>query len=338
MGHPQVDNRTPFVLETLFLVDEEMRPLAVPVLKATFTIQPDGRCMLAEPQVPLCVAGELWGEDPAKASYKYEPEVAFVKPATDVVLVGHAYASRADTKEMMVGLRLGNLTKEVLVCGDRLWFKTMGSIAMSGSVRFEKVPLTYERAFGGWDRDHQDPKKHSYEPRNPVGVGYRAAGGFVEGLHLPNLEDPRDRIKTFGDRPAPAGFGFVSPNWQPRAALAGTYDEAWQKSRSPLLPKDFNRRHLNAGSPGLIANGYLRGDEPGLAVGVTPDGRLPFTLPGLPPPSVQLKLDRGPAQSPAMALDTVIIEPDQRRVLLLWRGHVVLRGGPHDVKEIVAEA
>ncbi len=39
-----------------------------------------------------------------------------------------------------------------------------------------------------------------------------------------------------------------------------------------------------------------------------------------------------------MALDTVIIEPDQMRVLLLWRGHLTLRTGPHDVKEVVAEA
>ncbi len=338
MGHPQVENKTPFCFETLFLVDEEFRPLVVPVLKATLSIAPDGRCLLAEQQVPLCTAGELWGQTPEKSSYKYEPEVAFVKPATDVVVVGHAYAAAANTKEMMVGLRLGLLAKEILVCGDRLFFKTMGSVSLSGAVHFDKMPLVYERAFGGWDRDHADPKKHSYEPRNPVGVGYRAAGGFVEGLRAPNLEDPRNRIKTFGDRPAPAGCGFIAPNWQPRAALAGTFDEAWQKTRAPLLPKDFDRRHLNAASPGLIAPGYLRGDEQGLAVGVTRDGRLPFALPGLPPPSVRVRLSDGAPQAVGMALDTVIIEPDERRVLLLWRGHLGLRTGPHDVKEVVAEA
>jgi len=49
-------------------------------------------------------------------------------------------------------------------------------------------------------------------------------------------------------------------------------------------------------------------------------------------------LANGPPQAVGMALDTVIIEPDDKRVLLLWRGHLGLRAGPHDVKEVIAEA
>ena len=49
------------------------------------------------------------------------------------------------------------------------------------------------------------------------------------------------------------------------------------------MPKDFNRQHLNAAAPGLIAPGYLRGDEPVVAVGVSPEGRLTFSLPGIAP-------------------------------------------------------
>lgn len=338
MGHPQIENKTPFVLEILFLVDEELRPLVVPVVKATWSILPTGQLVLAEQQVPVNISGELWGEDSEKSSYKYEPEVAFMKPATDVVMVGHAYAPRPGTKEMVVGLRVGSLVKEVLVSGDRIWFKTMGSVAMSGAVHFEKIPLQYERAFGGWDRDHPDPRKHSVEARNPVGVGYRAAGGFLEGQKLPNLEDPRARIKGLGDRPAPAGFGFVSPHWQPRAALAGTYDEAWTKTRSPLLAKDFDRKHLNAASSGLVASGYLKGSEQVAVVGATPEGRLSFALPGLPPPMVQVTLTQGVPQPVTMAFDTLIIEPDEKRVQMLWRGNLTLRIGPHDVRSVVATA
>jgi hypothetical protein len=331
-------NETPFAFEALYLVDEEFRPLVVPVLKATFTLGQDSRCLLADKQIPLNLGGEMWGDEPEKSSYKYEPEVAFVKPTTDVVLVGHAYAPRADTKEMTVGLRVGPVSKEVLVLGDRIWFKTLGSVSMSGAVRFEKIPLVYERAFGGWDRDHADPRKHACEPRNPVGTGFRGTGGFVEGLRVANIEDPHARIKSLGDRPPPTGFGFISPHWQPRAALAGTFDEAWKKERSPLLPKDFDRKHLNAASPGLVAPGYLRGDEPVVAVGVSPEGRLSFSLPGIVPPVVQVTLTNGPAQGVPMALDTVIIEPDDRRVMLLWRGNLVLRTGPHDVRKITASA
>lgn len=338
MGHPRLENQTPFAFEALYLVDEEFRPLVVPILKATFSIGRDGRCLIADQQIPLNLGGELWGEEPEKASYKYEPEVAFAKPATDVVLIGHAYAPTGNIKEMHIALRAGPVSKEVLVFGERIWFKTLGSISMSSPVSFEKIPLIYERAFGGWDRDGVDRRKHACEPRNPVGTGFRAAGGFVEHIRLPNLEDPNAPIKSFGDRPPPAGFGFVSPHWQPRAALAGTYDEAWQKDRAPLLPKDFNRKHLNAASPGLVAPGYLRGDEPIVAVGVSPEGRLAFSLPGIAPPVVQVTLADGPAKPVPMALDTVIIEPDEHRVMLLWRGNLVLRTGPHDVREIVASA
>jgi hypothetical protein len=338
MGHPRLENKTPFAFEALYLVDEEFRPLVVPVLKATFTIGRDGRCLLADEQIPLNLGGEYWGDDPEKSSYKYEPEVAFTKPATDVVLIGHAYAPKGSIKEMMVALRVGPVGKEVLVIGDRIWFKALGSVSMSGAVQFEKIPLVYERAFGGWDRDVPDRRKHACEPRNPVGTGFRAAGGFAEHIRLPNLEDPRAPIKSFGDRPPPAGFGFVSPHWQPRAALAGTFDEAWNKDRSPLLPKDFSRKHMNAASPGLVAPGYLRGNEPVVAVGVSPEGRLSFSLPGMATPTVRVALADGAPQAVVMALDTVIIEPDDRRVLMIWRGNQVLRTGPHDVREVVASA
>ena len=123
-----------------------------------------------------------------------------------------------------------------------------------------------------------------------------------------------------------------------RARLAGTYDEAWEKHRAPLLAKDFDRRHMNAASAGMVAEGYLRGDETVAAVGVTPSGRLHFSLPGVPPPAVRVGLVDGATHAVPLNLDTVIIEPDEHRVMLLWRGHQVLRTGPHDVREISVSA
>ena len=52
MGQPQTENKTPFVFEGLFLVDEEFRPLVVTVVKATFVIGRNGRCIRAEEQTP----------------------------------------------------------------------------------------------------------------------------------------------------------------------------------------------------------------------------------------------------------------------------------------------
>jgi len=339
MGHAAIENRTPFAFEALYLVDEQQRPVVVPLVKASFQIGDDGRCTPAAQQIAVNPTGECWGADPRTSSYKYEPEMAFTKPTTDVVLVGHAHAPRGGTTELRVGLRVGTgsaaVEKEAIVFGDRRWIRTAGFASPSKPAPFEKVPLTYERAYGGWDRAHPDPAKHACEPRNPVGVGFRGSGGFEEGLPLPNVEDPRAPIRSLGDRPPPAGFGFVSPHWAPRAALAGTFDEAWTKSRAPLLPLDFQRRHLNAASPGLIAPTYLRGSEPVVAVGVRPEGLLSFTLPGLAPPTARVLLvDGAEPQDVTLNLDTVIIEPDERRVILLWRGHAPIPTGPHDVREI----
>jgi hypothetical protein len=102
------------------------------------------------------------------------------------------------------------------------------------------------------------------------------------------------------------------------------------------LPADFDRRYFNAASPGLIAPGYLRGDEPVRVTGMTPDGVLGFELPGVAPPSISVKLHATREQAVKLQLDTVIIEPDERRVMLLWRGHLRLATSPHDVAAVSA--
>ncbi|HYO67839.1 MAG TPA: DUF2169 domain-containing protein [Archangium sp.] len=336
MGHASIENKTPLVLEPLFLADEEMRPLLTLVVKATYIIGRDG-LTLAEEQVPVNVAGEYWGV-PEESSYRYEPECAFIKVATDVVLVGHAHAPARGTTEVLAGLQVGPVRKMVRVVGERVGFKSMGGISMTKPQPFERMPLLYERAFGGWDKTDPNPAKHGFEPRNPVGVGFRVSPRhFEEGLRLPNLEDPEQPLQGFGQVVSPAGFGFVSPHWQPRASLVGTYDEAWNQKRKPLLPKDFNRRHLNAASSGLVAPGFLRGGESITLAGVSPLGRLSFML-----PHVMLKatvqLAGEEEVHPGLNLDTIVLDTDEHRAFLLWRGSVSLRDGPHDVRSIWLDA
>jgi hypothetical protein len=333
MAHPDIDNRTPFVFEPLSSLDEQCRPLLVPIAKGTFRVSARGGCELADQQLPLQLAGECFGADPATSSYRYEPDVAFHKPATDVVFIGHAHAPRPGTREMLVDVSVAGLRRQLLVSGDRVWFRALGLPTISEPQPFERLPLVYERAFGGWDRSHPDPEQHRVELRNPVGRGFRSQG-LDDGTLLPNLEDPRDRIRNPGDTPAPVGVGFTAPHWQPRARLAGSYDERWQKERSPLLPHDFDRRFFNAASPGLVAPGYLRGDERVSLTGMTPEGTLTFSLPGVASPQVLVARRRGGDVQLPLVLDTVIIEPDDGRIMLLWRGHLRLEHGPHDVTAV----
>jgi hypothetical protein len=331
MGHPAIDNGTRFVVEPVFLADEETRPLLVAVIKATYQFNEEG-VRLAEEQPPVLLAGEYWG-DPESSSFKYEPEATRLKLATDVVLIGHAHGRGAT--DVIAGLQVGPVRKAVRVSGDRVWFKSMGSVGMTAPKKFDTIPLQWERAFGGWDRVPQEEARHRCEPRNPVGVSFRSsASHFEEGLRLPNLEDPADPIRSFGQKVEPAAFGFTCGHWEPRAKYAGTYDEAWSKSRSPLLPKDFDRRFFNAAAPGLTARGYLKGDETVGLVSVTPSGRASFKLPGGPLPQVQVELSFRADVSRQAQLDTVVIDADQQVVSLLWRAEVPLRTGPHDVKTI----
>jgi hypothetical protein len=336
MGHPSIDNSTPFVFEPLFLRDEEARPLFVPVVKATYSIGANG-LDLAEEQDPVNLTGDLYGE-PEESSYRYEPEVAFAKPATDLVLLGCACPSKEGAAEGIVAFQVGSVRKGLRVVGDRTFYEALGTIGMTDPLPFERIPLQWERAFGGWDRSDPDPAKHTFEPRNPVGVGFRAPGSrFEEGLRAPNFEDPMEPFRGWGHHPTPAGFGFVSPHWEPRADLAGTYDESWEKTRAPLLPKDFDRRYLNAASPGLVAEGFLAGNEPVVVVGASKEGRLAFSLPGTAPPSVRASFATGRDKDIWMNLDTVIVNAEERRVFMLWRGNLLLRQGAHDVRSIVIE-
>jgi hypothetical protein len=337
VGEAAVHNKTPFTFGPLFLADEDAQPLLVPVVKATYTIRGNGAVFLAEQQASLTAAGEYWRKP--QSSYKYEPECAFTKPATDVVLIGHTHATAQSNTEAVVRLSVGSLAKTVRVVGNRYWIKSLGSVYMSSPEPFEKIPLTYERAFGGWDRSHPDPDKHAFEPRNPVGTGFRSKDGrFEEGIRLPNLEDPKNPIQNHGDTPPPAGFGFTSPDWQPRASFAGTYDSAWMENRMPLLPADFDRRFFNAASPGLIAPGYLKGDEPVSIENASARRKISFDLPGVPPPTCRVQLIGRQDAIVETNLDTVIINTDEDLLLLIWRGHLHVRNGPHDIVSIQIQA
>jgi hypothetical protein len=209
----------------------------------------------------------------------------------------------------------------------------------TSSLPFDRVPLLYERAFGGWDRQHKDPDRPAFEPRNPVGIGLRTrwhAG--EETVAVPNLEDPAHLIQRFDDRPAPAGFGFLSPHWQPRAALSGTCDAAWMQTRMPKLPADFDRRFFNAASPGLVLPSRLRGDEQVTVMGASPAGRIDFKLPAQTEPVVDVELRRGRKETLQTELDTVIVDMDDMTLTLLWRAHRVVRDVPHDVAAIRVHA
>ncbi|HEY0037261.1 MAG TPA: DUF2169 domain-containing protein [Longimicrobium sp.] len=307
------------------------------VVKGTFALDrldASGTPARADEQVPPVLADEHHG-DPAATSIRVPSDVCLVKPATDVLLVGTAYAPGGRPVPWMdVTLSAGPLHRTVRVFGDRVW-RDGATATASAPEPFERMPLVWERAFGGTDRAGEALRG---EARNPVGAGFRAPDGEkpLDGLPLPNLEDPADPIASWSQLPTPAAFAPVSPHWLPRRSFAGTYDEAWQRGRAPYLPADFDPRFFQLAPEGLVAPGWFAGGEVVDVSGASPGGRLRFRLPSLP---VQVEYDMdGAAQSPPVHLDTVLIEPDASRVILVWRTVLACDKKLLKVREITVRA
>jgi hypothetical protein len=310
----QFKNTTPFQGMIYLMPDPDGVDTLFTVVKATFAL--GERLSVAGQQLPVTWADEYYGE-PGKSSIKQPSDVSLIKPGTDVLLQGSAHAPAGrPTAQMDVSLTAGPLRKTVRVFGERIWERSGPGHTISSPVPFQAMPLLWERAFGGTDSTGSELYA---EARNPVGTGYRAKDGrkALDGLRLPNVEDPDALISSWKQTPPPAGFAPTCAHWQPRQSYAGSYDERWQRQRAPYLPQDFDSRFLQLSPPGLVAPGYLEAGTTVEVRGVTPSGLLRFQLPPL-RVAVTYVLDHTPHVRPAH-LDTVLIRPDESWLVLVWR-------------------
>ena len=176
---------------------------------------------------------------------------------------------------MRVGVRLGTWQKVFDVVGDRVWVPRVATPVPSPPQPFVSMPVTYDLAFGGVDET--DPDHASAYMRNPIGRGYGAARSAkrLMGQSLANTEDPRDPVLRPWGRYTPMSFGPVGRGWQPRLALAGTYDQAWLDRVFPFLPADFDVRHFQTAPEDQQIDAPAAGEEV-MLVNLTPTGRLVF--------------------------------------------------------------
>jgi hypothetical protein len=315
----QVVNRTPFLHALIPGVDRDDVAQLTLLLKGTFRIPArGGPAVWADEQVAIRHADETTAPEPT-ASVRHESDVCPAKPGTDVVLLGHAHAGAHPRPAVDVSLEVGPLRKVVRVTGDRAWTRAGAAWIVSRPVPFQRLPLVYERAFGGADTSDPDPARRAGDERNPAGTGFVLAGARdrLEGLRLPNLEDPARPITDWADRPPVAGFGWVSRAWLPRRSFAGTFDAAWTHERAPLLPRDFDERFFNGAPADQIVTPHLAGGEPVRLRQLTAGGLAAFELPRV---EFRLHVEIGAtAEARVPKLDTVVIEPDLERVTLCWR-------------------
>lgn len=322
----QLNNKTPFAASLALLADQFGVDTLYVIVKASFNIGPNWTLMST--QSPPVESDIYWGE-PESSSIRYASDYHIGKPSSDIIMNGLACApDRQPVRSLDVSLSVGQVAKKVRVYGDRQWRDGY----LSDPAPFETMPMVYERAFGGIHLVDGDVK--SSEMRNPLGCGYAGERSRTEmnGVPLPNLEDPDNLIEQPDDAPNPACFGCSSPGWQPRVNYSGTYDEMWQTQRAPFLPLDFDSRFFNTAHADLIYPGYLHGGEAVSISGMHPGGEINFELPSV-SLSSEFKLENK-VFTETFNLETVIIEPNLLQLGLQWRAAHPCGKKALDVEEV----
>lgn len=310
-------NRSPFAVLQSLTPNGRGREMLLVVVKATFAID-SGMELL--PRQPEIAPADVYAGPPELSSIGQAGELALRKPAVDVVLRGHAWPARPGDRSVDVSLRLGKLDKTVRVFGDRVWKRGAYGYVPSDPEPIGRIPLVYERAYGG--KDLSRPDRPGFHPPNPVGLGYALENSRLDfqGQPLPNLVDPNRPLNAPGSGGTTACFSWLAPGWRPRSQYAGTCDDAWLRDVMPNLPADFDDRFFNAAPADQILGEALRGGESCEVLNATPAGSMQFVIPERRPEvAVSLGDDLMELE---MACDSVLIDADRLQLSLVWRGSV----------------
>lgn len=316
-------NKTRFSAERTWVRDTRGAEIWIVAVRAVFDIHPDGSVEPSKEQQDVVRVAEFEG-DPVSTRLIYDSDLVRTKVATDVVLHGHAHVpnGRAATT-LTVRLTVGSLQKTLVVHGDRVWERGAFGVAPSDPQPFTRMPVRYERAFGGArERAPGSTEPPAWEPRNPIGVGCGRHASELVGTPVPNLEYPGDPVVSGQHTGSPACFAPVPQSWSPRRELAGTYDDVWLEQRQPLLPLDFDDRHYQCAPGDQQVEGFLRGGEHVELVNLSPSHPLlRFQLPHLILGFTTYFSD-GEVRHHRANLHSVILEPNHPRVAMVWHSAV----------------
>ena len=236
-----VVNRTPLVVAT---VPWQIRPpqdsLTI-FAKGTFDLVPDASLRLrAEAELP---SGDVYAEGDPDTSLSYRIRLRRLQAQgrrhAHGRRDGSAGLGRGDPSELSFRRREESVRARPRGV-RRPSLAALGSrpIGERSAETFERMPLVWERAFGGPEF-----------ALNPSGRGHRSGEDTDVSLALPNLELPAHLIRGAGDTPQPACLAPVPPLWKQRWSKLGTYDARWQKTRWPYFPEDFDWAFFQCAPP-----------------------------------------------------------------------------------------
>jgi hypothetical protein len=184
------------------------------VCKATYALGPLTAPLLADPD-EVNERDNHWDDDPQRSLY-LPSDLAPFKPQPEVILVGSAFAPRAQpVRSLHVRLVVGEVDKSIEVFCPRVW---MADGTLRDGPRWTQMPLRYERAAGGpgsW---------------NPVGIGADAVDRYGRRA-VPNLQLPGVAVSEPGDVIHPCGLGPIAPTWPSRRERLRDRAARWSDAR-----------------------------------------------------------------------------------------------------------
>lgn len=325
--------------------------IAYALCKYTYDVS-SGQCRLMEPDPLLHDVRSPDVEHPFMPGSDFR----FFKAATDVIVLANAYPPDGrPLHTMYVEVRVGERQFRIQVFGTRfLETDRHGRPRIGYPDPFDEMPLRWEHAYGGADLrvpvDEPTTIEESIEqtfdhpgvyPRNPFGKGYVVLPEVVDGIELPNLEDPQHALtehnaivadpRMWYGQPRPTALNWVQPLMFPRyvymgkdAWFPGPEDERMPEVAQGFLERGYRERHLaverdfiptiqffQEANPSLVFRSLPPGTPISLG-GMRQDGRtVSFTVPR--PPQIEITLDGHSEVVPARLLN-VLIEPDRFQV------------------------
>lgn len=268
--------------------------------KAAFDFEPNGSMKMAAPPVEEIIEGDMPAGEDAAGSVRTGSDLVPFKPRAEATCWGYAYAPGGiPVPRLQARIAIANQTgitfdKVIDVIGDR-------TLANPNPVPFLKMPLVFERAYGG-------PGFGA----NPVGVGFGPRANI-----LPNLLYP----KGWNRDTEPAVFAPIPSSWGRRSRLMGNQPLNFSGDSVATIPEQLDVAYFqNAPEDQRLAS--LEGNEWLLFEHLHPKhSRMTTRLPDIAGMVMAFGFQGADKQIP-LRLDSLVIDAEREKCIVTCRGSI----------------
>lgn len=321
-------NNTPLPSALVANADDEDRVVSLLVAAATLRIV-GGHLVLDEEQLPLLLVAP-----PPMVGDAYH-----TKSGASVCAGGYAYAPSGKAQQSAVRLTVGEIVQSLLVFGKRVWRAGVSDVTPTSPLPFDRVPMTWELAYGGsiWRKGALIKIEGGEEAIVPgheeaCGLNFEGIGFYPERADavdqpLPQIEDPEALIKSYRDRPDPVCLAPYPLHGGLRARSLVKADHIDLEHRGRMLSRAAPRSTFDDLPPGTRV--VLEGMRPSGAA-------LAFTIPPA-PITAEVRIGRV-QQRLALHVDAVDIDAETSRVRIVYRALFAYALIQHEDRNLRVEA